>query len=96
MTYLDVDAEGFVRLDELEKAIRGDTVLVSVIHGNNEIGTLQNLEAIGKICREKNVLFHTDACQSYTKTNIDVKKQSSNEVLIKGINQPAIFELNVK
>jgi len=76
VTYLNVDSEGFINLDELENAITKDTLLVSIIHGNNEIGTIQNLEAIGKICRKKGVFFHTDACQSYTKTPIDVKKQN--------------------
>ncbi len=74
ITYLDVDSEGFVNLEQLEKAITPKTLLVSVIHGNNEIGTIQDLEAIGKICKNHNVLFHTDACQSYTKTELDVKK----------------------
>ncbi len=76
VAYLDVDKEGFISLDDLKKAIRKDTLLVSIMHANNEVGTLQNLEAIGKICRENNVLFHTDACQSYTKAEIDVKKQN--------------------
>src|SRR3989338_2197298 len=76
VTYLNVDKGGFVEIKELEKAIRKDTILVSVIHGNNEIGTIQDIEAIGKICREKGVYFHTDACQSYTKVPINVKKQN--------------------
>lgn len=74
VTYLDVDGEGFVDLATLEKAITPDTFLVSIIHGNNEIGTVQDIQAIGEICRKKGVLFHTDACQSYTKVDIDVKK----------------------
>ncbi len=76
ITYLDVDAEGFIDLNELENSITSKTILVSVIHGNNEIGTIQNLEAIGKICRRKRTLFHTDACQSFTKVPIDVRKQN--------------------
>ena len=76
VTYLDVDEEGFVDLEDLEKSITEKTILVSVIHGNNEIGTIQDLEAIGKICKEKEVLFHTDACQSFTKTELDVKKMN--------------------
>jgi cysteine desulfurase len=76
VTFLDVDAEGFINLEELERAITDKTILVSVIHGNNEIGTVQDLEEIGKICKKKNVLFHTDACQSYTKVPIDVNKQN--------------------
>jgi len=76
VTYLDVDEEGFVNLEQLKNSITEKTIIVSVIHGNNEIGTIQDLEAIGKICREKNVLLHTDACQSFTKVPIDVKKQN--------------------
>ncbi len=82
VTYLDVDKEGFIDLEELKKAITSDTLLVSVIHGNNEIGTIQNLESIGKICREKKVLFHTDACQSFTKTPLNVKKQNIDLVTL--------------
>ncbi len=76
ITYLDVDEKGFIDLKELEKSITPKTFLVSVIHGNNEIGTIQDIEKIGKLCRKKGVLFHTDACQSFTKTNIDVKKMN--------------------
>ncbi len=76
ITYLDVDKEGFVDLDELRKSITNNTLVVSIIHGNNEIGVLQDLQEIGRICREKGVYFHSDACQSYMKTNIDVKKMN--------------------
>src|SRR3989338_4098473 len=76
VTYLDVDNEGFINTKELEDAIRPDTFLVSVIHGNNEIGTIQDLTAIGKICRNRGVYFHSDACQSFTKVNINVKKMN--------------------
>ncbi len=76
VTYLDADGEGFVSPEDVRKAIKENTLAVSVIHGNNEIGTIQDLEAIGKICRERKVLFHTDACQSYTKTRLDVNKQN--------------------
>lgn len=82
VTYLDVDSEGFVDLNELEKAITDKTIVVSVIQGNNEIGTIQDLEAIGKICRKKNVLFHTDACQSFTKTLLNVNKQNLDLVTL--------------
>ncbi len=74
VTYLDVDKEGFVLLEKLKSAITPKTLLVSIIHGNNEIGTIQDLESIGKACKKNNVLFHTDACQSFTKANLDVKK----------------------
>jgi cysteine desulfurase len=76
VTFLDVDEEGFVNPEDLEKEIRDDTFLVSIIHGNNEIGAIQNLERLGEICQENDALFHTDACQSLTKTEIDVKKQN--------------------
>lgn len=76
VTYLDTDSEGFVNPSKIERAITKDTILVSVIHGNNEIGTIQDIAEIGRICRQRGVYFHTDACQSYTKALIDVKKQS--------------------
>jgi cysteine desulfurase len=82
VTYLNVDEQGFVNLDELKKAIKENTLVVSIIHGNNEIGTIQPIEEIGKICREKGVYFHTDACQSYTKTELDVKKQNLDLVTL--------------
>ncbi len=75
VTYLDVDKEGFVNPESLNDAITSETILVSVIHGNNEIGTIQDLEKLGKICETRGVYFHTDACQSYTKTKLDVNKQ---------------------
>lgn len=73
VTYLDVDKEGFVNLDQLEKEITKNS-LVSIIHGNNEIGTIQNLKEIGKITNENNAIFHIDACQSFTKSEIDLEK----------------------
>lgn len=82
ITFLNVDKEGFIDLKELEKSIRKDTLLVSIIHGNNEIGTIQDLEAIGKICKEKKVYFHTDACQSFTKTELDAKKMNLDLVTL--------------
>jgi len=82
ITYLDVDSEGFVNPEDVRKSINEKTILVSVIHGNNEIGTIQDLEKIGKICKEKKVLFHTDACQSFTKTNLDVKKMNLDLVTL--------------
>jgi cysteine desulfurase len=82
ITYLNVDSEGFIDLKELEKAITPETLIVSVIHGNNEIGVIQDISAIGKICMNKGVYFHTDACQSYTKVDIDVRKQNLNFVTL--------------
>lgn len=72
--YISVDKDGIINLTELKNKIRSDTLLVSIMHVNNEIGTLQPVEEIGKICREKNVVFHTDAVQSFGKLKIDVKK----------------------
>ena len=82
VTYLDVDEEGFIEPEELREAITDKTILVSIIHGNNEIGTIQNLTELGMICKEKGVYFHTDACQSFTKTELDVKKQNLDLVTL--------------
>ncbi|MEK6904583.1 MAG: cysteine desulfurase family protein, partial [Nanoarchaeota archaeon] len=71
VVFLDVDREGFVNVEQLRKEIKG-AALVSIVHGNHEIGTLQDVREIGKICKENNVAFHFDASQSYTKTKIDV------------------------
>ncbi len=76
ITYLDVDENGFVDSSALKKAITDKTMLVSIIHGNNEIGTVQNIRKLGKICNNKGVLFHTDACQSFTKVPINIKKDN--------------------
>ncbi len=76
VTYIPVDPEGFVVWDALEKAIRGDTILVSVVLANNEIGTIQNAVAIGALCRERGVLFHTDAVQAVTHIPIDVESMN--------------------
>jgi cysteine desulfurase len=76
ITRLPVDKFGFVDLAQLEKAIRKDTILVSVMHANNEIGTIQDIEKIGKICKEKGVYFHSDAAQTFGKIPIDVKKMN--------------------
>ena len=65
ITYLNVDSDGKVRLDELKKSIREDTILISVMTANNEIGTIQPVAEIGKIAHEKGILFHTDAVQAY-------------------------------
>lgn len=75
VTYLSVDKEGFVDSKELEKAITEKTILVSIIHGNNEIGTIQDLKVLGDVCKKYNVYFHTDSCQSYTKTELNMGKQ---------------------
>ena len=73
VTYLDVDGEGKVSPEVLERAIRPDTILISLMAANNEIGTLQPLAEIGKIAREKKILFHTDAVQAYGHVPLDVE-----------------------
>ncbi|MFA6337015.1 MAG: cysteine desulfurase family protein [Candidatus Paceibacterota bacterium] len=73
---LKVDEYGLVDPREVKKLIRKDTILVSVMHANNEIGTIEPIEEIGKICRNKGVYFHTDAAQSLGKIPIDVKKMN--------------------
>ena len=72
ITYLDVDENGVVKLDELEKAIRPDTILISVMFANNEIGTIQPIEEIGAIAKEHGILFHTDAVQAFGQLPIHV------------------------
>lgn len=74
VTYLDVDGEGFIDTKKLSDSIREDTILVSIQHANQEIGTLQNIEAISQICQEKKVIFHTDATHSFTRVPLDVNK----------------------
>ena len=76
VTYLPVDRHGLVDLNELEKSIRKDTILISVMHANNEIGTIEPIEDIAKIASERNIYFHTDAVQTTGKLKIDVKKLS--------------------
>jgi len=72
--YLDVDEFGFVKLDQLEALLRTDTILVSVQHANHEIGTVQDVETIGRLCSAKHVLFHTDATHTFTRLPLDVSK----------------------
>jgi len=76
ITRLPVNKFGFIDITQLENAIRKDTILVSIMHANNEIGTIENIEKIGKICKEKNIYFHSDAAQSFGKIPIDIKKMN--------------------
>ena len=75
VTYCPVDKKGFVDYLFLKKNIQKNS-LVSIIHGNNEIGTINDIEAIGKLCKQRGALFHTDASQSFLKVPIDVKKMN--------------------
>lgn len=72
ITYLDVDENGVVKLEELEKAIRPDTILISIMFANNEIGTIQPIKEIGAIAKEHGILFHTDAVQAFGQLPINV------------------------
>ncbi len=72
VTYLDVDEFGVVKLEELKKAIRPDTILISIMFANNEIGTIEPVAEIGKIAKEHGILFHTDAVQAFGQVPIDV------------------------
>ena len=74
ITYLPVDNTGVVDVNELKKFINPKTILVSVMHANNEIGALEPIEEIGQICKNFNVPFHSDACQSFGKISIDVNE----------------------
>lgn len=74
VTYLDTDVTGLIDLNELARAINEKTILVSLMTGNNEIGTMQPVEEIGKLCKERNVIFHSDATQSVGKVPLNVNK----------------------
>ncbi|MGM0404651.1 MAG: cysteine desulfurase family protein [Thermoplasmatota archaeon] len=84
VTFLEVDDEGFVDVTELEDAIKESTGLVSIQHGNQEIGTVQDIEKISKICDQKDVLFHTDATHTFTKLPIDISKTRIDLMTLSG------------
>ncbi len=84
ITYLPVDSYGAVNASDVEKAIRRDTVLITVMHANNEVGTIQPIEEIGAIAQKNNIVFHTDAAQSVGKIETDVKKLGVDLLTIAG------------
>ena len=84
VTYLDVDEEGFISLDDLKNAITDKTILVSIMFANNEIGTIQPIKEIGEICREKKVLFHTDAVQAVGNVPVDVEGMNIDMLSLAG------------
>lgn len=84
VTYLPVDEEGFIRIEDLKNAITDKTILVSIMFANNEIGTIQPIAEIGKICRDKNIYFHTDAVQAMTHIPIDVKAMNIDMLSLAG------------
>ncbi|MGE0792963.1 MAG: cysteine desulfurase family protein [Candidatus Woesearchaeota archaeon] len=90
VSFVNVDKDGLVDLNELKNLIRNDTILVSIIYANNEIGVVQDLKEISKICHEKNVVFHTDACQAPQYLDIDVKNLDVDMMSLNGskINGP--------
>lgn len=76
VTYLPVYENGIIKIKDLKEAITPETILITIMHGNNEIGTLQPIEEIGRIAHENGILFHTDAVQTFGKVKIDVEKQN--------------------
>ncbi len=84
VTYLPVDQTGLINLDELKAAIREDTVLVSIIFGSNEIGTIQDVNGIGAICKEAGVLFHADACTGLDTETLDVNADGIDLLSLSG------------
>ena len=76
VTYLPVGEDGIIKIDDLKAAITDETILITVMHANNEIGTIQPIEEIGKIANEKKIYFHTDAVQTVGKIPVDVKKMN--------------------
>lgn len=84
VTYLDVYEDGLVRAEDVLNAITDETCLVTIMYANNEIGTVQPIAEIGKICRDKGVLFHTDAVQAVGHIKIDVKEQNIDMLSLSG------------
>jgi len=76
VTFVGVDDQGIIKMDELKAAIRPDTILISVIYANNEIGTIQPIKEIGELARSKGIIFHTDAVQAFGHIPIDVEKEN--------------------
>ena len=74
VTFLPVDKDGRVNAEQVREAMTDETILVTIMHGNNEIGTLHPIKEIGALCKERGVIFHTDACQTYGKVPIDVNE----------------------
>jgi len=84
VTYLPVDSDGLISVEQLKNSIKGSTILISIMFANNEIGTIQPIEEIGKIAREKGVLFHTDAVQAIGNIAINVEKMNIDLLSMSG------------
>jgi cysteine desulfurase len=82
--YVSVNADGIVDVNEIKKKIKQDTLLVSIMHVNNEIGTIQPVEEIGRICQKEEIYFHSDCVQSFAKLNIDVEKMNVDMISVSG------------
>ena len=99
VTYLPVQKNGIININDLKKAIRKDTILISIMYANNEIGTIQPIKEIGEIAKEKNIYFHTDAVQAVGNINIDLETLNIDLLTYSGhkINGPkAIGVLYIK
>ena len=84
VTYVGVDSGGIVKFDELKNALRPDTILVSVMHANNELGTLQPIAKTGQLCRERDIVFHSDACQTVGHIPVDVRALNVDLLTLSG------------
>ena len=84
VTYLDVDEEGSIRLEDLKNAIKPNTILVTIMTANNEIGTIQPIKEIGDICKERKIFFHTDAVQAIGHMDMDVKEMDIDALSLSG------------
>lgn len=84
VSYINVDEFGTIKLEELKQAIKTTTILISIMFANNEIGTIEPIEEIGKIAKEKGICFHTDAVQAIGNVNIDVKKLNIDSLSLSG------------
>lgn len=84
VTYLDVNQDGVVDINDLKKALTKETTLVSIMYANNEIGTIEPIEEIGKLCHQHGIIFHTDACQAAEYFSLDVKKLNLDLLTING------------
>ncbi len=88
VTYLEPDNQGFISVEKVEAAIREDTCVVSIMHANNEIGTIQDIEGIGKLTRQKGIIFHVDAAQTVGKIPIDMQ---ANEIDLLSISAHKLY-----
>ena len=84
VTYLNVDKNGFIDLEELKKSIREDTILITIMFANNEIGTIEPIKEIGEIAKENNIVFHTDCVQAMGNCLIDVKEMNIDALSMSG------------